>query len=801
MLYKFRDPGATRATAVGGKAATLAHLYQAGYPVPPGFVISASAFEHGRLPEAEWPGVLAQVAVLQQEHGRLPLAIRSSALSEDSAQASYAGEFETVLNVETSPEIRAAIETVYQSQFQQRVQAYREAVGGGRGPEPGARPSEIAVIVQQMVPAEMAGVLFTADPVTGSHSHMAGSFVRGLGDQLVSGEADGESFTLERPSGSYHGPAQMRPYARSLYKLAARLADTLSGPQDIEWAVAKGQVWLLQARPITTMQPYNAATGEWNDSRRGDYLWSNANFGEALPGVMTPLTWSLLQIYGEETFDNPLPGDNPLMGNIGGRFYVNLSLLASTAQTLGFSRERLNRESEEMFGNLPEDIDIPLIPFTRLTVLRRFLPFTMRTLLRRRQILQQFPSFTASLPARIADLDQRVQTAVSPAALAGLWSAEIEPLLRRAYQMLQLGTSRYENAYRPLHRQLAAQVGEAEANLLLSGVSSADEHLASLGPLLGLWRIAHGEMSRADYLQQYGHRGLHELEVSWERPLENPTWLDEQLAGLAEVNVPALLARREAEREAAWVRYRQGHPKQATAMQRELETAAAAARGREAIRSEVTRLVFLARRFALRAGALTGLGDGTFFLWLDELLAVLHNEETAVSHIPIRRQAHERQRALPPYPPVINGRFDPYAWAADPQHRHDLFSAHAASELPDDSASDAVIRGLPGSAGVVEGRVRHLTNLDEGHLLQPGEILVAATTNVGWTPLFPRATAVVTDVGAPLSHAAIVARELGIPAVVGTREATSRLKTGDLVRVDGTIGTVELLNINGIFTG
>ena len=197
---------------------------------------------------------------------------------------------------------------------------------------------------------------------------------------------------------------------------------------------------------------------------------------------------------------------------------------------------------------------------------------------------------------------------------------------------------------------------------------------------------------------------------------------------------------------------------------------------------------------------MTGLGDGTFFLWLDELLAVLHGKETAVSHIPIRRQAHERLSALPPYPPLINGRFDPYAWVADPLRRNDLYDAHAAS-APVTAAADGIIRGLPGSAGLVEGRVRRLASPDEGYLLQLGEILVAATTNVGWTPLFPRATAVVTDVGAPLSHAAIVARELGIPAVVGTREATSRLKTGDLVRVDGTIGTVQLLNINDIFTG
>jgi rifampicin phosphotransferase len=107
------------------------------------------------------------------------------------------------------------------------------------------------------------------------------------------------------------------------------------------------------------------------------------------------------------------------------------------------------------------------------------------------------------------------------------------------------------------------------------------------------------------------------------------------------------------------------------------------------------------------------------------------------------------------------------------------------------------IRGFPGAAGVVEGRVRVLSSAEEGAQLEPGEILVTTVTNVGWTPLFPRAAAVVTDVGAPLSHAAIVARELGIPAVVGCGNATMRLHTGDVVRVDGSHGTVDVVERSG----
>lgn len=136
---------------------------------------------------------------------------------------------------------------------------------------------------------------------------------------------------------------------------------------------------------------------------------------------------------------------------------------------------------------------------------------------------------------------------------------------------------------------------------------------------------------------------------------------------------------------------------------------------------------------------------------------------------------------------MIVGRFDPHAWAADPARRHDLFVAGgtAVAAPPDDALS-----GFAGAPGQVVGRVRCLASPDEGAALQPGEVLVTTSTNIGWTPLFPRAAAIVTDVGAPLSHAAIVARELGIPAVVGCGNATMRLRTGDLVRVDGARGTV-----------
>jgi pyruvate,water dikinase len=220
-----------------------------------------------------------------------------------------------------------------------------------------------------------------------------------------------------------------------------------------------------------------------------------------------------------------------------------------------------------------------------------------------------------------------------------------------------------------------------------------------------------------------------------------------------------------------------------------LAEAARLAQQRETARSEITRVMGVIRAFALKAGELTNLGEDVFHLTIDELLAVLAGDTAICHYLPNRKATYERYRALPPYPPVISGRFDPFQWAADPNRRSDVYDAHVALPL----AVTNVIQGFAGAAGLVEGIVRRIDRIEDSYLLRAGEILLTTTTNVGWTPLFPRAAAIITDVGAPLSHAAIVARELGIPAVVGCNEATLRLKTGDRVRVNGGQGFVEIL--------
>ena len=795
LVQSFSELSAAQQASAGGKGGTLARLYQAGFPVPDGFVIMPAAFAGDELQTAAWAQIQTHLARLRGSDSKTAFAVRSSALGEDSAQASFAGEFESVLNVQTEDAIRQAIDTVRWSRNSERVQSYSRSKGIDAG-------HEIAVVVQRMVLAQISGVVFTVDPISGNRAVMSGNFVHGLGEQLVSGQASGETFTLEGRKGlwpgvDYTGPPELKRFARPLYRLASRLERELEKPQDIEWAIAGEKVYLLQSRPITTLPGSNAVGGEWNDSLRGDYLWSNVNFGEAVTEVMTPLSWTVLQyIFGEWVV---LPGYQTV-GNIGGRPYLNISLFATLFHALGQNRQKLLRALEgTLYMGLPEEMEIPLLPISRWSVLAG-LPQMIRTRMMEKNGLKSLPTYLATNPTRCSQMRQRIREAGTKAELLSVWQQEIGPHVSGSLWMVMGSVSHYSDYTTKLRRQLTKLVGPDDADALISNLNDplVSRHdsglLASLGPLVNLARVARGEMDRAAYLEQYGHRGPHEFELSVPRPAEDPAWLDQQLSQFNQspVNVEALLARQRARFEAAWTRFQARYPHRAKSMRRRIAQVAPRARMREAARSEYTRDRWLVRAFALRAGQLTGLEDDLFFLTLDEMLDLLAGDETATRHIVDRRQTYQKYKALPSYPSIIRGRFDPLQWATDPDRRSDIFDAW--TPLPTSNLDEAtIIVGSPGAAGQVTGLVRRLERPEEGEQLQAGEVLVATQTDIAWTPLFSRAAAIVTDVGAPLSHAAIVARELGIPAVVGCGGATMRLKTGDQVRVDGGRGVVDIL--------
>lgn len=367
MVKSFQELTPEFHTFAGGKGGMLARMFQDSYPVPEGFVILPSAFQGEKLNEKAWNEILLFLNAIRKNNEGTLFAVRSSALSEDSAQSSFAGEFETVLNVQTDKEIREAIYAVFRSRQSERVKVYSSVQGIEES-------HQIAIVIQLMVQSEISGVLFTADPITGSFRNMIGNYVHGLGEQLVSGEANAQGFKLSRLKGRYDGPDEFKKYADNLYQYAFKLEKELGSPQDIEWAVAKGKLYLLQARPITTLASGNLDTYEINESLAGDALWVNTNVGEAIPDVVTPLTWSLVRALDIES--GFVPGYYLWSGNICGRIYSNISQRLSAITALYGSPKLGLKILGEVFGQIPEGLTIPVYPFSRMDVIKAMLPGT-----------------------------------------------------------------------------------------------------------------------------------------------------------------------------------------------------------------------------------------------------------------------------------------------------------------------------------------------------------------------------------------------------------------------------------------
>jgi rifampicin phosphotransferase len=828
---------------VGGKGQSLARLAAAGLPVPNGFHITTAAYHDfvalhdlQDLIKAQLAAVggsgddttskaVNTIAALFTEHlipsdiaaevlaayhqlGSPPVAVRSSATAEDLSEASFAGQQESFLNVSGDDQLLDAVRRCWASLWTARAISYRARHG--------IPPDKIslAVVVQELIDADASGIVFTADPVTGDDTMIEINAAWGLGEAVVGGQVTPDTITVERASARImrtvintktimtmlsdggttalpvplerqNAPALSEPQALRLCDLAIMVEDLFKSPMDIEWCRSGDQLLVLQARPITTaIHP-----DPWNDSRSGDFLWTNTNVGEAIPDVMTPATWSMVQVFLTDAMATASIPPYVGYGRIGGRIYLNVSVMMTLSAAVGVSEKRYRSLTEEVFGRLPDDLEIPPVKARRRDIIRAVLPMAVHVVREARRDVKVLDAYLARHPALCDRRRAEIAAIAKPAELADLWITVLNPEFHRVSWMLSAATRSSGASFITTRKRLQRLVGDAAANALTAGLGGQAGQLASLGLLDGLEQLVAGEIDRDTFNRRYGHRGPHEFEISLPRPGEDPDWIDKQLAERAgsPATYQGLLHAQEQRRNQAWHELEQRHPVHARVLHRQLRGWAEISRDRERARSEVIRYFWVLRAYALRAGELTGLGDDIFFLDEAEIVRVLHGETISPRLIKQRRTAYQAYSALPPYPALIRGRFNPYLWAADPNRRSDIFIEGSRDE------ADVAVRGFPGSAGIVEGRVRVLRDAADGAALQPGEVLVTTITNVGWTPLFPRAAAVITDVGAPLSHAAIVARELGIPAVVGCGNATMRLRTGDRVRVDGTAGTVEVL--------
>jgi pyruvate,water dikinase len=242
---------------------------------------------------------------------------------------------------------------------------------------------------------------------------------------------------------------------------------------------------------------YDPATGAWNDSLTGDFLWSRNNFGEARPDVMSPFTYSLSEkVWSDVSF---LP-DYHLSGNICGRYYANVSVSISMLLALGKSKQSAIEQMRDLLGSVPEGLEIPTVPLPRWTMLRA-LPRMISLGLKEKGGAKKAPEFLATNPGCCRTLRQRIQQVQASAELIAFWQQEIMPELANGMWLLGGATQPLE-ATTKLKKELVEWVGEADANALFSNLSSEDDLLASLGPVVGVARVAQGQMSRAEYLEK-----------------------------------------------------------------------------------------------------------------------------------------------------------------------------------------------------------------------------------------------------------------------------------------------------------
>ena len=764
----------------GGKGGILANLYKRGYPVPDGFIVLTSAFtENGLNPEA-WELVKDKINDLK-DSGYEAFAVRSSALYEDS-ETSFAGGFETVLGAQGEEEIREAINNVWRSGRSERVKSYNQIYGlDGE--------HEIAVVVQSLVDSEIAGVLFTVDPVSGS-MEMLGNYVHGLGEKLVSGETDANKFTLSRQDGVYRGPRELSSISNQLYEIALKLESDLGSPQDIEWAVSVNNLYILQSRPITTLNIHDPKKGYYNHSLLGDYIWNRAGIGENLPGIMKPSTWSVWKIFFLEILEGNIEGI-PSVGNLAGRPYVNMSVVYAVTNKIYGKKKGLSL-LEPVFGNMPK-VTVPPVEVSYLDVLGIMLvEFRKQRTVKR--IMREVPEFIKTNPGECRTLIQEIKMAYSLSQLKAVWLDKVKPLFIRNGSMLKTINEQYNEPWRTLSSELKELVGKENADVLMTTIGNTSEELASLGVLAGISRIVSGELSRDEYFEAYGHRFPDEWHLHVPRPSEDSSWIDEHIEIYKEnpFNMEEIVGNRRVKFEAVWKSFQAEYPKKSRKIRKKLDRFASLSLVRERIRSEIARSVTVIRELYLRAGELSSLGEDVFLLTYNELESVFDGNNESLKYIPFKHEIDARLKQLPEYPSIISGAFNPFTWSKSTDRRVDVYDSHKTIHNEEDSD---IITGNPGSGGRFEGKVRVINTLEEGPLLRQGEILVTSTTNIGWTPLFPRAAAIITDIGMPLAHAAIVAREIGIPAVVGCGNATTRLKTGNRVLVDGDHGVIKILDL------
>ncbi len=845
-ILRWNDVVTAGATVAGGKGWNLARLHRYGFPVPPGGVVSSQAYTEfiragelvdlveaagditlesvstavsGELLECLREAILSAVLPVelsQELHAFLtetglavaPVAVRSSATAEDSASASFAGIHRTFLDVAGLPAVTEAIKGCYASLWTPQAVAYRRRLGLSDA------DVSAAVVIMAMVPARSAGVAFTCDPRTGRRDRFTISAGVGLGEAVVSGTVTPDEYAVDITQYppvvvSKTGGVLSDSEIRDLGLLSGRVMDALGElerPQDVEWAHDGRQFWLLQARPVTNLpEPSFAATAGQ------PVIWSNANLKDVMPGVQSALTWSMMKSGLQYLLLSTLRAGGYREGQeinwvrlFQGRPYFNLSALQWAFYDMaGMEPAEFNRI---LGGHQPEIVIPPSTAAERV----------------RRQIgrLRLIPAALAAMraaPREIKRLWDWAEAAerrgYGSAANADLlaWALEVKALTEGFFPRFQLINGASGASQQELFKLLEPVFGDRAVGLVntmlagASGTTSAEqgERLVALGNdaladervrswfLASEWKpsqwafdLAGTRFAKdfASFLADFGHRGVYELELMNPRWREDPAYLLETVRSQVAAGKRVELQDRRGKREAA-VREVFGKLRFSPRGVQARILAAQAARSahlREMSKSVLVKVLGVTRLIALEAGRrLTA--DGL----LAEAADVFHLSWVDLESFLAGRPTTADFRTL----------------VAD---RKALRAEHLRQEPPDVILGDTPVRRNPvpvlgGAAlaglGVASGRAcgpaRIIRHPSEGTRLQPGDVLVAPSTDPAWTPLFLRASAIVMEVGGYLSHGAIVAREYGLPAVVNVAGALSAIADGEMITVDGDAGKVH----------
>jgi phosphohistidine swiveling domain-containing protein len=689
----------------GGKAVRLLELQRAGFCVPP-FLISPEDIDQA----------VAQLGT--------PLVVRSSATVEDGNELSFAGQFCSFLNLETAGEVSGAIEQCELSGRTASVVEYCRH----HGVDPTA--VRVAVIVQRMVRPELAGVAFTVNPATGDE-HVVIEACAGVADELLAG----------RKAALPSGDPLLEQYRTSIESTALAIQRHFGAPQDVEFAIERGQLYVLQSRPITRIA-FQPQIG----------VWTNADFrdGGVSSGVCSPLMWSLY----ESAWDRSLKGTLRELKLWNGEFVAARMFFGRPYWNLGAVKKCIST----LPGFVERDFD------NDLNVQATYDGDGMRTPVTVRSVLRAIPTVFAT------QLFFRRQLRLCRRFMAGGFEKMVqhyEPIGEDAEgkfrQLVQQEFLTTETIY--FRTIFAASL--AKLDLLTTFPQASDQSLlASLPPLrhMGPLRLVQALQSRdadslAHIVTKFRHHYRQGLDICFPRWDEDRAFVIrmlQELPSLATTNTRCHY-------ESALSSVQSRIPKwRRRSFLKKLQRLRAFLWLREEMRDFSSQMYYLIRRYALQLSRQRRLGDDIFFMTFHEILV------DDRSNIEPSRTIYESYRNF-----------------------------NAPNEIglrcgcPDEARPND-LRGLAAGAGLAEGAAFVAHNVAEAAQIDRGQILVCPFTDPGWTPVLCRAAGVVAETGGLLSHAAVICREFGIPAVLGVSGATRRIRHGQLIRVDGTLGSVQL---------